>query len=236
MIFLGVHSESIFPFREYFALKKTVFPWTPFLWLTAESISLDTSGKPTVGFLLKITTPCWIILSIPLDDFHLIDWLLKSWWWILSKWFLFYCCKRVLIWQKVLEVFWRIYLNIIFWILLWMLTSLVIWNLNITMSTSLKYCYKYSLNWKLKLMGGAIKYFLKKLLGHEKFTSMVYWAFKMFFEKFVKPSDPPPLSYILNVRFLNFAMTEWFLHVTCFAKVSLLLLKSCNIKVIRFLP
>ena len=27
-------------------------------------------------------------------------------------------------------------------------------------------------------------------------------------------------------------MREWFYHVTCFAKVSLLLLKSCNIKVI----
>ena len=30
-------------------------------------------------------------------------------------------------------------------------------------------------------------------------------------------------------------MMEWFCHVTCFAKVSLLLLKSCNIKVITFL-
>ena len=28
-------------------------------------------------------------------------------------------------------------------------------------------------------------------------------------------------------------MAEWFYHVTCFAKVSLLLLKSCNIKVIN---
>ena len=30
-------------------------------------------------------------------------------------------------------------------------------------------------------------------------------------------------------------MMKWFYHVTCFAKVSLLLLKSCNIKVITFL-
>ena len=45
-----------------------------------------------------------------------------------------------------------------FWILLWMLTSLVIWNLNITMSTTLKYCYKQALNRKLKLLGGAMKY------------------------------------------------------------------------------
>ena len=45
-----------------------------------------------------------------------------------------------------------------------------------------------------------MKYFLKKLLGHEKFRSMVSWATKFFLEKFVKPSGP--LSYILNVRSL----------------------------------
>ena len=55
---------------------------------------------------------------------------------------LFYCCKRILIWKKLLEIFWRLYMNIIFLILLWMLTSLVIWNLNIAVSISLKYCYK----------------------------------------------------------------------------------------------
>ena len=44
---------------------------------------------------------------------------------------------------------------------MWMLTSLVIWNLNITVGTNLKYCYKKTLNKKLKLMGGAMKYFLK---------------------------------------------------------------------------
>ena len=49
-----------------------------------------------------------------------------------------------------------------FWILLWMLTSLVIWNLNITVSTALKYCYKKALNKKLKFMAGAMKYFPKK--------------------------------------------------------------------------
>ena len=47
-----------------------------------------------------------------------------------------------------------------------MLTSLVIWNLNITLTNTLKYCYKEALNKKLKLMGGAMKYFPKKLLGH----------------------------------------------------------------------
>ena len=41
-------------------------------------------------------------------------------------------------------------------------------------------------------MGGAMKYFRKKLLGHEVFRSMVSWATKFFFKKFVKPSGPPP--------------------------------------------
>ena len=47
-----------------------------------------------------------------------------------------------------------------------------------------------------------MKYFLKKLLGHEIFRSMFSWATKIFFEKFVKPSGPP--SYILNVHSLMF--------------------------------
>ena len=40
-----------------------------------------------------------------------------------------------------------------------------------------------------------MKYFLKKLLGHEIFRSMVSWTTK-FFEKFVKPSYPPP-TYVM---------------------------------------
>ena len=51
-------------------------------------------------------------------------------------------------------------------------------------------------------MGGAMKYFLKKLLGHEIFVSMVFWATNFFFEKFVKPSGSSP-SYVLNVCSLN---------------------------------
>ena len=51
-------------------------------------------------------------------------------------------------------------------------------------------------------MGGAMKYFLKKLLDHEKLMSMVSWDTNFFFEKFVKPSGRP--SYILNVQFLCF--------------------------------
>ena len=120
--------------------QENCFLWSPCLLLIAESISLDTSVKPTVVFFLKITSPSWIILSNSLDQLNSIQWLLKSWWWIFLK--KIYCCKRILIWQKMLEVFWRIYLNIIFWLLLWIITSLMIWNLNITVSTALEYGYK----------------------------------------------------------------------------------------------
>ena len=111
---------------------------------------------------------------------------------------LFYCCKRIFIRQKMLEVFWRIYLNIIFWILLWMLTSLMIWNLNIIVSATLKYCYRQALNKKLKLMGRTMKYLLKN-----------YWAIKhlglwspglrIFCEKFVKPSGLSPTLLLADV-------------------------------------
>ena len=49
-----------------------------------------------------------------------------------------------------------------------------------TCSTTMKYCYKQALNKKLELMGGTMKYFLKKLLGHEIFRSMVTRATKNF--------------------------------------------------------
>ena len=95
----------------------------------------------TVGFFLKITSLSWLILSISLDELNSINWLFEE----LMMNFLgisFYCCKRILIWRKILEIFRRLCLNIIFWIFLWMLTSLVIQNLNVTVSTTLKYCYK----------------------------------------------------------------------------------------------
>ena len=45
-------------------------------------------------------------------------------------------------------------------------------------------------------MGSVMKYFPKKLLGHEILRCMVSWATNFFFEKFVKlstfPSPPPP--------------------------------------------
>ena len=75
-----------FPFYGvFFFSRKLCFLWSPCLLLIAESISLDTSGKPTVGFFLKISSSSWIILSISLDELNSSDWLLKSWWWIFSK-------------------------------------------------------------------------------------------------------------------------------------------------------
>ena len=77
-----------------FFSRNLCFLWSHCLLLIAESITLDTSGKLTMEFFLKIASPSWIILSISLDELNLVDWLLKSWWWIFWKEFLFYCCKR----------------------------------------------------------------------------------------------------------------------------------------------
>ena len=57
MIFLGVYSKSIFSFMEFFFSRKLYFLWSPCLLLITESISLDASSKPTLGFFLKITSP-----------------------------------------------------------------------------------------------------------------------------------------------------------------------------------
>ena len=52
MIFLGVLNESIFPFMQYFFSQENCVSFgLLYLLLIAELISLDTSGKPTVGFL-----------------------------------------------------------------------------------------------------------------------------------------------------------------------------------------
>ena len=113
MWYFWVFTENTFSLLcSVFFSRKLCFLWSPCLLLIAESVSLDTSGKPTVGFFLKITSPSWIILSISLDELNSVDWLLKSWWWIFLKWFLFHCCKRILIWQKT----WRKYGEFI-WIL-----------------------------------------------------------------------------------------------------------------------
>ena len=123
----------------FFLDRKLCYLRSPGLLLITESISLDTSGKPTVGFFLKITSPSWIILSISLDELNSINWLLKSWWWIFLK-FYFIVVKEFWYRKKIWEVFCVPYLNIIFWILLWTLTFE--WNLNIAVNTTLEYCYK----------------------------------------------------------------------------------------------
>ena len=69
-------------------------------------------------------------------------------------------------------------------------------------------------------MGGAMKYFSKQLLDHEIFRSMIFWATKFFFEKFVKPPGLP--SYIYNVRSLTltiFANLLDFLHLLVVKKL-----------------
>ena len=46
-----------------------------------------------------------------------------------------------------------------------------------------------------------MKYFLKKLMGHEIFRSMGFLGYEILFEKIYKTLRPP--SYILNVRSLK---------------------------------
>ena len=57
-------------------------------------------------------------------------------------------------------------------------------------------------------MGGAIKYFSKKLLGHEIFRSMVSWATNSFLGKFVKHSNapPPPPPLLPPLTYLMYAL------------------------------
>ena len=74
--------------------------------------------------------------------------------------------------------------------------SLVVWHLNITVNTTLKYCYRQALNKKLKLIGGTMKYFPRKLLGHKILRSMVSWATKFFFWKICKTLWPSP-TYLM---------------------------------------
>ena len=50
--------------------------------------------------------------------------------------------------------------------------------LNTNANTTLKFYRKQALNKKLKLIRGAMKFFTKKLLGQEIFSSMIPWATK----------------------------------------------------------
>ena len=93
-----------------FFSRKLCFLWSLYLFLIDESISLDTSGKPTVGFFLKITSPSSITFSISLVKLNSINdcWRADD----EFSWILFYCCKRILIRQK----YWRLFGDFI-WIL-----------------------------------------------------------------------------------------------------------------------
>ena len=80
---LGAHRECNFPIIQlFFSLQYFFFVG---LLLIAVSISLDTFGKPTVGFFLKIPFSSWIIFSISLMELNWSDWFLKRWWWIFLK-------------------------------------------------------------------------------------------------------------------------------------------------------
>ena len=124
-----------------FLSSKLCFLWTPCLLLIAESISLYTSGKPIVGFFLKITSSSWTILSISLQELNSSDWFLKSWWWFSWK-HLNLMLQKNFNMAKNIKGFLENLFEYYFWVLLWMLTSLVIWNLNITVNCTPKYCYK----------------------------------------------------------------------------------------------
>ena len=72
--------------------------------------------------------------------------------------------------------------------------------LNTNVNNTLRYFRKQTLNKELKLIGGVMKLFTKKLLGHEISSCMVLWTMKCFFHKFIKPCGS--LSYIPNVQSL----------------------------------
>ena len=118
------------------------------------------------------------------------------------------------------------------WIFLWILPTL-------------KYYDSQGLNVRLTLIGGAIKCFLKKLFGHEIFSSTVPLGYKIYFEKFVKPSGSSstyfmyiPLArdcyiriWFTNVKFEAFSDTSYlkFIFLWCFWRFFVHKGSSCNI-------
>ena len=65
---LGVHISLLCSI--FFHSRKLYFLQSPCLLLNAELVSLDTFGKPTAVFFLKISSFSWIILSILLNEFN----------------------------------------------------------------------------------------------------------------------------------------------------------------------
>ena len=106
---LSGHSESFSSFIQYFfSLQKTVFLSASlslaYCWINQFRCFWQTQCDD----FLENSSSSWIILSFSLDELNSSDWLWKRWWWIFLKQLLFYGCKRIFIWQKILDVFWRI--------------------------------------------------------------------------------------------------------------------------------
>ena len=92
---------------SFFFSRKLCFLWSPCLLLIAESISLETSGEPTMEFFLKITSPSWIISSISTDELNLIYcWRADDE--FSRNNFCFIVIKDFWYDKKILDVFWRI--------------------------------------------------------------------------------------------------------------------------------
>ena len=86
---------------------------------------------------------------------------------------------------------------------LWMLLWIFLWIL-----PTLNYYDSQGLNAILELIGEAMKYFLKTLLGHEVSSSMVTWVF---FEKFVKTFHPLSTYLMYTPIFRNLLTVLRFL-------------------------
>ena len=65
-----------------------------------------------------------------------------------------------------------------------------------------------------------MKYFLKKLLGHEIFRSMVSWGTKIFWKNLENP--PPPPTYLIYAPLLvfSFQLINPYLYILCFPLIN----------------
>ena len=66
-----------------------------------------------------------------------------------------------------------------------------------------------------------MKYFLKKLLGHEIFRSMVSWGTKMFLKNLENPPASPP-TYLMFAPLLvfSFQLINPYLYISCFPVIN----------------
>ena len=72
-----------------------------------------------------------------------------------------------------------LFVNVAVWILLWILTLLSTLSISVNI-TYPEYYDGQGLNEKLKLNGGPMKFFSKKLLDHKIFSPLVLWLTKFF--------------------------------------------------------